>query len=133
MVKLYYDCPIEAAYMAKNFGVKFVLNKDNNPNNFNDYQNAVQRATNELLSKSHNLPIEKSYLYFYIHPDSLYIFEPIEGDLIVLLNNGVGAIEFFGKNTNIKYIKELMLRGGKIIQRNNKPFITPKNEVKNGL
>jgi len=117
--RLYYDCPISAAYMAKNFNVDFT----NQTNSYRYwYADLVENINDEREEK------------LYIHPDSLSIFEPQEGDLVTtsgypakIIGKLLGktdcfAVEFGSKNDpSYAYKKDIDL----IIERNGKPFIMP--------
>lgn len=115
MARLYYTCPIEAAYMAKNFGVKIMVN---------------DTEGTEMLCVISSLSRDK----YYIHPDSLSVFEPQEGDLVYCMGSYQimpADIDDFG----VKYDRRIIIQNvtspiatGKIIQRNNKPFIMPQSE-----
>jgi len=67
-MKKYYDCPLEAAYMAKNFGIECV--DDNGKLWSNDCLIYVMEDVFAGLFD------EK----IYIHPDSLHIFDNMEED-----------------------------------------------------
>lgn len=109
MNRLYYDCPIEAEYMREKFNVKTYAKK---------------------------LGVDK----YYIKKESLPIFEPMENDLITaddIFSDGAALVQKDDNNnafvrtggfyeTDDYYIKNL--KNVEIIQRNNKPFITPKRE-----
>ena len=118
MKKMYYKCPIEAAYMARNFGVNFLFDPEPKDNAVFLYWNR-----NALVN---TLQINR----FYIHPDSLSIFEPQVNDM-----NNEGY--FFTGNSEYcdgvwykkQYNESTMFSSSKnIIQRNNKPFIVPEVE-----
>ena len=90
MAKLYYDDPLAAAYMAREFGVEFE----------GDNYQSLTESCYMANSKPKEMP-------FIVRPNSLHVFEPMEGDL------------FFNCSKEKKR---------KIIQRNNKPFFWPKSE-----
>lgn len=128
MRKLYYDCPILAAYMAKNFDVRFVF--------------TVGGELHELMHWTDLFPPSESLLY-YVRPCCYKIFEPQEGDLIeadmavgkyepgdfqvILYKESCpnGMMSCVDKDGEFLTSKD---RFSKIIQRNGKPFITPKQE-----
>lgn len=105
-MKLYYDCPIKAVYMAKYFAVHF----------------KSERGQSLYFDGGSDFRTEKDCgIYmgekFYINPNSLHIFEVQENDMIetqgILLH--LHNLQWKGKDC-------------KIIQRNNLPFIMPKEE-----
>lgn len=67
-MRYYYDCPIKAAYMHKNFGV-----------NFCDKTGLTVSANPSLWYMAERHYMAQS---LYIHPDSMGIFEPQVGDLV---------------------------------------------------
>lgn len=108
--------------MAKNFGVKFT------------------NGTNDILSVSGYFKTRpdkgqkrlfKSFPQIaYIHPDSLLIFEPKEGDILIdsgniIIGKSAGGNLIRVSNDGITMCEPPF----KIIQRNNKPFIMPGVEV----
>ena len=99
-MKYYYDCPIEAAYMAKNFGVKLRLELIDAETGIIDLQQFPISSWHTLTSLFGTTGLSP---YFYITPDSLHIFEPQVGDIL-------------DDDDTL------------ILLRNNKPFITPKQE-----
>lgn len=120
-MKLYYDCPIEAAYMAKNFGAKLRLELIDAETGIIDLQQFPITSWHTLTSLFGTTGLSP---YFYIHPDSLHIFKPQEGDFCTWEKNKYidtftwcELADYAAINSEIK-----------IIQRDNKPFITPKQE-----
>lgn len=113
MLKYYYDCPIKAAWMAKYFGMKF---------------EGGYAAQFLALDAASQIRDKNERDYYYIHPDSLHLLEPREGDLVKATWVGKGApvsqcliynaIEVLGSYWHI----------GKIIQRNGIPFMWPEQE-----
>ena len=72
---------------------------------------------------------------YYIHPDSLHIFEPKAGDAIQSVRKELtGTIESINEDgtCNITHRSGIsdttFARGKQIIQRNNKPFFWPESE-----
>lgn len=109
MSKLYYTNPIVAAYMAEEFGARFI-NRENQELSIGE----IQRDCHPKMSEND---------IYYIHPDSLDIFEPKEGDICQHPeNNNCYSIE--GRE-NISWAKSVSM---KIIQRDNKPFFMPEIE-----
>lgn len=128
MTKLYYDCAIQAAYMAKEFGVR-LCNKHGETINLV----LVHMDDNERIN---------------IHPDSLHIFKPQVGDLIELdgwahyavsLEAYAGMGKLYGKRAHFIELEciadftspeetDWWFEEGKILSRNNKSFIWPLSE-----
>lgn len=120
MTKLYYDDPLIAAYMTREFGV---------------YVNCTSPDGYFIQERCKNVPWERYVTKgplitsFIIHPDSLDIFEPKAGD-IVKNDQFIGYISVENKwcangcliNLNLSAIKE-------IIQRDGKQFFMPKEEA----
>lgn len=111
MKKLYYTCPIEAAYMAKNFRVKII-----------DLE-GFQTELWDILSDSMGQTSELKDEFYYIHPDSFSIFEPQGGDMaaVHLPNSVLFQVQFLIEDFNKEQV-------GCIIQRTGKPFIMPQQE-----
>lgn len=111
MTKLYYKDPVDAAYMAREFGVK--LN--------NRGRGAYPIISLNVESGNTGAGTKEKY---YIHPDSYGIFEPQSGDVwqYILLS---GYCILTG-DESIKWARYI---GGKIIQRNGKPFFVPEVEL----
>jgi len=87
--KLYYDDPLKATYMAREFGVKYwetihYPSEDNNYYPFFTYDTGEYPDVKEV--------IYSDYDRFYVHPDSYHIFEDNEDWDIALLQD---AEEFF--------------------------------------
>lgn len=118
--KMYYDCPIASAYMAKNFGVNFGFN------GHVYYGWSVEMQ----------MPLEK----YYVAEDSLHLFEPMAGDF-ALFKHGNKPSDFTAgiiptiqdqPNGRIRLwgclATEPSNKNIQIIKRNNRPFITPEIE-----
>jgi hypothetical protein len=140
----YYDCAIEAAYMAKNFG--FLFYKKDVPTFaggitwVNNYPAAPYKNSTEALEGE--LHLKKENNKYCVHPDSVKLLEPQEGDIGI---NEIGATgtyqkyyENLGDNKSFPRIivpagfcscRRIPIGACKIIQRNNKPFIMPKVEI----
>ena len=73
--RYYYDCPIKALYMMKEFGVKFEC-KDTNGDVY-DFQEWYLNSNNisELSLELENFPIS-----IYVKKESEHIFKPKKGD-----------------------------------------------------
>jgi hypothetical protein len=113
---MFYDDPLAAAYMAREFGVK--LDRDTTA--------AHKKADyiNRLLGSVCGGNIGKVSPVMYIHPDSLHIFEPQVGDYVQFGEDHYGL---FKKLRSDKYYENFV--GVKIIQRNNRPFFWPESEA----
>ncbi len=100
----YYDDPLAAAWMAKHFLMSF-----NVPcNAFRGWATEIQ------------LPTDR----YYIHPDCVPMLEPQEDDVIQWRS---GYVQLYDQTVS-RY--EFDNAGGKIIQRDGKPFFWP-NEMVN--
>lgn len=110
--KLYYADPLAAAYMANEFGVK--------------YQSEIKMdwlSAQSYTSRGNFSRINKEY---YIHPDSLDIFQPKEGD-----RNIDGLIYTNGQWIGLGYASSAYIYENRDIdKRDNKPFFTPIEEEK---
>lgn len=116
-MKYYYDCPLKAGYMTQYFDMKFRNWRwDNVEFNFhpvNEYDDECE--------------------FLYIHPDSLILLEPQDGDTV----QSNGKSDYTGEYAD--YTKDIYTAGdrsiftwdenSKIIQRNGKPFFWPEIEV----
>lgn len=114
MTKLYYDCPIKAAYMAKYFEVHYT---EPLAYGYNNGQYTVARSLRPDMS-----PDTK----YYIHPDSLPIFELKMGDTVHTPKSSIGF-----KQVVTVELKYYLNENGEyqIIQRNNHPFFMPQEEL----
>ncbi len=125
-MKLFYTDALASAYMAREFGVKYIFS---NP----DLDGLFEPAEfpNNMVDDDgvmwHDIDDDAYDMYekLYIHPDSYHIFELMVGDVIAngrhvvkLENDGLGNAGFV-EFTEQRY---------EIIQRGGKPFFTPKSE-----
>jgi len=144
MTKLYYTDPLAAAYMSREFGVEY--HKLGKIANWKVWQ--IDGEVDGAIFIDPKIMSHIDFLHdfggkFSIHPDSLHIFEPQEGDYIYFDNE-------FGENRDEYGIGEvsislwtdevLSVRWGniglrlnecenvRIIQRNGKPFFWPEEE-----
>lgn len=117
MTKLYYDDPLQAVYMAEEFGVK--------------YCDDVRLDSNCRIS---DVTYIKCPPIAYIHPDSYHIFDPMEGDVMQWHRQcNLMLVEKAPKDTEENEVLKLSelhktLPNGRIIQRQGKPFFWPKTE-----
>lgn len=90
MTKYYYDCPIKAAYMAKEFGVKFkhqITTRFKVDMGFKKVwdkrkETVTVSSPRSIVACLADSKREQQHKKFYVHPDSEYIFKPQEGDLV---------------------------------------------------
>ena len=119
MGKLYYTDPLQAAYMAKEFGVDFII-KWWGEEIIAKHSDAIKQPKQFVA----NMIMKHKAGKFCIHPDSYHIFEPQVGDLVLFgkYNNHYGIFKPVAPEyaDNFKLIP--------IIQRNNKPFFNPEKE-----
>ena len=97
--KYFYDCPIKALYMNKEFGVKFYTTFKNDffekklsfHLNFRDIYNALIQLLGACNASSSDYKI-------YVAPESEHIFEPKEGDIGIERNlHSIETCNFGGK------------------------------------
>jgi len=126
-VKLYYTDPLAAAYMAKEFGVKFSAKLWEHREIVEDLFDAydfIRRYEAQLSSEQPNGPL------IYIHPDSYHIFEPQDGDWG---RTSSGYWCYYEKDNEswwmaghgLTRVEDDLV---KIIQRNHKPFFMPESD-----
>jgi len=154
-MKLYYDDPLIAAYMSKEFGVKFANNNTDKP--LNMYLHVQHDTMDSYTTTSANCMGIHADWYdgeeIYIHPDSIGIFEPQVGDLITSKHEfeldksdyetpSKFLIEKSDELFNLTCLSQFILtkdnydcawsdyhwEGQEIIQRNGKNFFMPKFE-----
>lgn len=122
MSRLYFDCPIQALYMMKEFGVEFECKNTDE-----------EMIEHDLTEEGRFYPFLHCGIWqpdaledidwdnfrrIYVAKESEHIFKPKEGDFGLDIDNQEGAIFEKGDDFNWQYI------GYKIIMRNNKPFFT---------
>lgn len=134
MSKLYFDCPIEATYTQKTFGVNLLYKEGDD--DVVPYRETLQQVT--LIAHDLASEDEKDYIHYIVHPDSLHIFEPQELDVVECERDVSGTrghhlemITLYDsmlienrKINDTRYQWKVM----QIIQRDNKPFFMPKRE-----
>lgn len=111
--RLYYDCPIKALYMMKEFGIKLVY-INGNGNEIPDYQ-----ITEEMYVSNITGDADVWTRKHYVAPESEAIFEPKKGDRIMI----------FPEDDEL--VKDAIIgnvRKKKIIMRDNKQFFSPLKE-----
>ena len=127
--KYYYDCPIQALYMYKEFGVKFYLDDgEGTTHPFITNDDEIE------ISDSQYLEMCEGYDKIYIEIISEHIFEPKEGDigicdkLLILVKFDIKdwvPSKMLKKETYYE-IKETLFV--KTVYRNGKHFFMPKEE-----
>lgn len=114
MTRFFYTDPLAAAWMAKHFGMKFV--------------NGGKRIPPVTYSFLHN-DLSGCRLKYTIHPDSLWLLEPILSDAVEV----VDATGFYlTKRLHDVYDKQQIgceWRLHRIIQRAGKSFHWPESET----
>ena len=107
MSRYYYTCPIQAAYMAKEFGMVFT-----------EMYSAEIEILDGNLVVSDIVDVDGGK--FYIRPDSEKLLEQEAGDLC--------APKDFDNTGSAFPAAILGANAGKIMQRNGKPFFWPEQE-----
>jgi len=111
---MYYDDPLAAAYMAREFGVEYYTYPDgsdkDDPINCDEF-------------KDHGVCLSDNST-FYIHPDSLHIFNPRRGDLVYYHPIDLHELWCWSE-WEPSDIHKSFSDIGDIIQRNDKPFFMP--------
>lgn len=121
-MKYYYDCPIEAAYMAKNFGMQF------------------RSTRNQVLyfDGGSDFRSEKDCgiyggEYYFLAPESLALLEPREGD-IVKINPPEGRsqwlpVDYINDELVIKFDDEKIgIGGSEVAIRARQAFLQPTHQ-----
>ena len=128
--KYYYDCPIQALYMNKEFGVNLKCENESSSYYYSFGKAMLDHIRREVLKDT---TWEKNLGKIYVAPESEHIFEPKEGDLGQM--KAEGARFFVKYNESLKEWKEWHCggyysdkNGSDIIMRDNKHFFNPKEE-----
>jgi hypothetical protein len=126
-VRYFYKDPLEAAWMAKRFGMRFPKAKSGHykPSTLAAHQNWKERGFQTQPDK------------YYIHPDSLHLMEPQVGDMISHFGLRAWRIDsmddyaYFHPNMPNESIGRFTLKADKptIIQRNGMAFMWPESEA----
>ena len=127
--KYYYDCPIKALYMMREFGVNF-----SEAHGTNHADKFFQINESELCDFATGVIEDfRGIEQIYVKPESEYIFEPKDGDVGQM--KAVGARFFVKYNESSKQWKESHYggcyskkNGSDIIMRDGKHFFNPKEE-----
>ena len=127
--KYYYDCPIQALYMNKEFGVNF--SEAHGANHADKFFQINETQLCDFATGA--IEDFRGIEQIYVAPESEHIFEPKEGDLGQM--KAVGARFFVKYNESLKEWKEWHCggyysdkNGSEIIYRNGKNFFNPKEE-----
>lgn len=130
MTKYYYDCPIQALYMMREFDVKFFTKGFLNiESDFLEMELGYHLTIRDIYGKLAN-----DYTKIYVAPESEYIFEPKEGD-IGICSKLLIPVKFdikdwvpskMLKKETYYEIKETLFV--KTVYRNGKHFFMPKEE-----
>lgn len=145
MIKPHYKCPIEAAYMAKNFGVKYGIKYHGRL--VWDCIGRIDEPMEPLKHVEDILDPISDYKTLYVHPTSLSIFEPQRDDIIEICMPTMpfcrnvqyaeykGLVKDYLGNENrqyqadkTRYFIDQEPIYIKILQRNGKTFIMPQEE-----
>lgn len=120
-MKYYYTDPFAAAWMTKHFGVKIYTVGLSQDKKWLNYEESASSLASNIASGCWGI--------YYIHPDSMTIFEPVEGDIGIECKH-YPMVCVYGKNDWIG--DALAEEKGhfpegpiKIIQRNGIPFMWP--------
>ena len=127
--KYYYDCPIQALYMMKEFGVNLKCENESSSYYYSFGKAMLDHIRREVLKDT---TWEKNLGKIYVAPESEHIFEPKEGDLGIERN--LHTIEpcyfsgtyWFYENERVKTNPHQQRVN--IIYRNGKHFFNPKEE-----
>lgn len=131
-MKLYYDCTVSALFMVKYHGIKLIQYRDDG----SFFEDGVEYSSgfgcDEAISSTKKR---------YIHPESLFIFEPQLDDTVMLdrelyfitfpIKPMVIELKCISGFDNVEMLpldEALTLKNLKITQRNDKPFIMPEVE-----
>lgn len=135
MNKYYYDCSLQAAYMAKEFGVKFDCDFD------------IRQLLHNAQVSQTGTPVPRSFVKYYQE----LMFEPKVGDLCkVNVNDDIASevshdfclwedsegggcyslpLKEYNEDNNLVF-RDFVYTDLIIVQRNNKPFFMPKRIIK---
>lgn len=129
--KLYYDDQLQAAYMCREFGANYMgFNKDFSQ--LTELRGDIFIESTFYSDGTTENYIQEEDTKYYVHPESLDIFKPVNGDVGysrkgTLYEYNYGWSTQCGKEPEFLQEKNTDI---KIIQRNGKLFFTPKEEAK---
>jgi hypothetical protein len=119
--RYFYTDPLAAAWMAKHFGMEFSFRNEINPNG-----KVGLPAIESHISHGH-LQLEGGR--FYIHPDSLHLLGPRDGDI------NIKGLVYMHCSYHDKmlwvdlYCGNYCEERGQTIRRNGTPFMWPESEA----
>jgi hypothetical protein len=138
MTELYYDDPVIAAYMMREFGVNYYTAEYGNGEGMDlidDYDNLLDEYT-----ASYN-----DFPNLFVHSDSLYIFYPQVGDMVIergriRAQDRIGTIDYITKDEQCIAVADyhddedckgvlthnIFHKKAEILQRNGEHFFMPK-------
>jgi len=149
----YYDCPLQAAYMEREFKVmqergRPILDKYQNEDYYNYFEYECDGYA-ECPTKEY-IRIQ-SFIKWHIHPDSYDIFKPKVGDLCkVNVNDDIASevshdfclwedsegggcysspLKEYNEDSKLVF-RDFVYTDLIIVQRNNKPFFMPESIIK---
>ncbi len=130
-MKYYYPDPLAAAWMAKHFGMRFFNGTEPETTGACKFLHADVA----LLSPKHHIVHSDYKGNFYIHPDSLHLLKPVDGDLV----ENCGYVGIFSEDKECPTLSpsveiEIKIDGEfpvTIDKRNNIPFHWPEVEDDN--
>jgi hypothetical protein len=116
MTRLYFDCPIKAAYMWKEFNINTYIELTREDGTIFDVVNI------DWEGRSIKLDGRK----YYVRKESEHIFDPKEGDQGYFSTEAYGEMwHFFEHNSWQSYGYDDSIQDIKIIMRDNKHFFNP--------
>lgn len=140
--KYYYDCPIKALYMMKEFGVNLKCENESSSYYYSFGKAMLDHIRREVLKDT---TWEKNLGKIYVAPESEHIFQPKEGDFVSNYLHGNKSRHchgFLSAQSNLTTSATIITPERKngmsyfvesksqitIIMRDNKHFFTPKEE-----
>lgn len=131
--RYYYDDPLEAAHMAKHFGIRLFIPSSDNWFPAYERMIAPDEWWHEIQKHEWGKGAEKYFVdpCDYLNPDGLRAFSPRIGDLYLITEPDDDAIR---NNVTIVLDRNLCRKWdrrpiGEIIRRDGKPFFWPKSEA----
>lgn len=122
-MRLFYKCPIIAAMMAKHHGVKMLSRRDGKE---------LSRPL-PLWQFARRIEFGDGKDQYVIHPDSLGIFEPMVGDIVINCDEMPALVVKDSAppethTVKLSVAKEFVGKEASIIQRDGLPFVMPESE-----
>lgn len=125
MRKRYYNDPLAAAWMAKHFGMRFTVDKDNEHPYFSGgFIGIMMSDGNRTLGSRPHHPDE----LLYIHPDSLHLLDHNAGDVCecMIIDSKGSYNDMIFRPFVFEQIPDKSFN--RIIQRNGIAFMWPEKE-----